>query len=42
MSISDEIVVMKDGIEQQRAEPQEVYNNPKKFICCPILRYSSY
>lgn len=32
MSISDEIVVMKDGIEQQRAEPQEVYNNPKIYL----------
>ena len=33
MSISDEIVVMKFGIEQQRAHPQEVYNNPvNKFV----------
>ena len=33
MSISDEIVVMKLGIEQQRAHPQEVYNNPtNKFV----------
>jgi len=28
MSISDEIVVMKLGLEQQRGVPQEVYNNP--------------
>ena len=33
MSISDEIVVMKLGIEQQRNAPQEVYNNPcNKFV----------
>ena len=28
MSISDQIVVMKLGVEQQRGVPQEVYNNP--------------
>lgn len=33
MSISDEIVVMKLGVEQQRAHPQEVYNDPvNKFV----------
>ena len=33
MSICDEIVVMKLGIEQQKANPQEVYNNPcNKFV----------
>lgn len=33
MSISDEIVVMKLGVEQQRDHPQEVYNNPvNKFV----------
>ena len=33
MSISDEIVVMKLGVKQQRAHPQEVYNNPcNKFV----------
>ena len=33
MSISDEIVVMKFGVEQQRDHPQEVYNNPvNKFV----------
>lgn len=37
MSISDEIVVMKDGIEQQRAEPQEVYNNPKNLFVAQFL-----
>jgi multiple sugar transport system ATP-binding protein len=33
MSISDEIVVMKLGVEQQRGIPQEVYNEPcNKFV----------
>lgn len=33
MSISDEIVVMKLGVEQQRGVPQEVYNEPcNKFV----------
>ncbi len=33
MSISDEIVVMKLGVEQQRGVPQDVYNNPcNKFV----------
>lgn len=33
MSISDEIVVMKLGVEQQRGIPQEVYNDPcNKFV----------
>ncbi len=33
MSICDEIVVMKLGVEQQKANPQEVYNNPcNKFV----------
>jgi multiple sugar transport system ATP-binding protein len=33
MSISDEIVVMKLGVEQQRDVPQEVYNNPcNRFV----------
>ena len=33
MSISDEIVVMKLGVVQQKGNPQEVYNNPvNKFV----------
>lgn len=33
MSISDEIVVMKLGVVQQKGKPQDVYNNPKnKFV----------
>ena len=45
MSISDEIVVMKLGEEQQKDKPQEVYNNPKNLFVaqffCSILRYPS-
>ena len=33
MSISDEIVVMKLGVVQQKGKPQDVYNNPiHKFV----------
>ena len=33
MSISDEIVVMKLGVVQQKGKPQDVYNNPiNKFV----------
>ena len=37
MSISDEIVVMKLGVEQQRDMPQEVYNNPKNLFVAQFL-----
>lgn len=37
MSISDEIVVMKLGVEQQRDVPQEVYNNPKNLFVAQFL-----
>ena len=37
MSISDEIVVMKLGIEQQRAHPQMVYNDPKNLFVAQFL-----
>lgn len=37
MSISDEIVVMKLGVEQQRGAPQEVYNNPKNLFVAQFL-----
>ncbi len=37
MSISDEIVVMKLGLEQQRDKPQEVYNNPKNLFVAQFL-----
>ena len=37
MSISDEIVVMKLGVEQQRANPQEVYDDPKNLFVAQFL-----
>ena len=37
MSISDLIVVMKDGILQQIGEPQSVYNNPANLFVASFL-----
>ena len=37
MSISDEIVVMKDGIVQQTGRPQEVYDNPDNLFVAQFL-----
>ncbi len=37
MSISDEIVVMKFGIEQQTDAPQKVYDNPKNLFVAKFL-----
>ena len=37
MSISDQIVVMKDGLEMQKDEPQAVYNNPKSLFVAKFL-----
>lgn len=37
MSISDEIVVMKFGIEQQKGVPQNVYDNPKNLFVAKFL-----
>ncbi len=37
MSISDEIVVMKLGIMQQKDAPQEVYNNPANLFVAQFL-----
>ena len=37
MSISDEIVVMKLGIEQQKDVPQNVYDNPKNMFVAQFL-----
>ena len=42
MSISDEIVVMKSGVEQQKGRPQNVYENPinqfvAKFLGTPPI-----
>ncbi len=37
MSISDVIVVMKDGILQQKGKPQEVYDNPCNLFVAKFL-----
>ena len=37
MSISDEIVVMKDGVVQQIGKPQEVYDNPVNLFVAKFL-----
>ncbi len=37
MSICDQIVVMKLGVEQQMGDPQEVYNDPKKLFVAQFL-----
>ena len=37
MSISDEIVVMKDGVIQQIGKPQEVYDNPVNLFVSKFL-----
>lgn len=37
MSISDMIVLMKDGIIQQIGKPQEVYENPKNLFVAKFL-----
>ena len=37
MSISDMIVVMKDGVVQQIGKPQEVYDNPKNLFVAKFL-----
>lgn len=37
MSISDVIVVMRDGIVQQTGKPQEIYDNPKNLFVAKFL-----
>ena len=37
MSISDEIVVMKDGVVQQTGKPQEVYDRPVNLFVAKFL-----
>ena len=37
MSISDLIVVMKDGVVQQIGKPQEVYDNPRNLFVAKFL-----
>jgi len=38
MSISDVMIVMKDGIIQQVGKAQEIYDNPVNLFCCQVSR----
>lgn len=37
MSISDQIIIMKTGLEMQRGAPQEIYNNPANEFVAKFL-----
>ena len=37
MSICDDIVVMKNGVEMQKDHPQEIYNNPNSLFVAKFL-----
>ena len=37
MSICDDIVVMKDGVEMQKDHPQAMYDNPKNLFVAKFL-----
>ncbi len=37
MSICDDIVVMKDGVEMQKDHPQEIYNSPNSLFVAKFL-----
>ena len=37
MSISDEIVVMKEGVQQQKGRPQDVYDSPNNMFVAKFL-----
>ena len=41
MTMADKIVVMKDGIVQQMATPQEIYENPSNIFVAGFYRCSS-
>ena len=42
MTMADRIVIMKDGFIQQIGSPKEVYNSPKKYVCCRLYRFTCY
>ena len=37
MSISDDIVLMKEGVQQQKGAPQDVYDDPKNLFVAKFL-----
>jgi spermidine/putrescine ABC transporter ATP-binding subunit len=42
LSMSDKIVVMKDGRKQQEGNPEEVYNNPVNHFVADFLGHSNF
>jgi len=42
LSMSDKIVVMKDGIKQQEGSPEEVYNNSCNHFVADFLGHSNF
>ena len=42
LSMSDKVVVMKDGILQQEGNPEEVYNNSKNHFVADFLGHSNF
>ena len=42
LSMSDKIVVMKDGIKQQEGNPEEVYNKPVNHFVADFLGHSNF
>ncbi|HSO19299.1 MAG TPA: ABC transporter ATP-binding protein, partial [Desulfosarcina sp.] len=42
LSMSDKIVVMKDGLKQQEGTPEEVYNEPANHFVADFLGHSNF
>lgn len=42
LSMSDKIVVMKDGVKQQEGAPEEVYNKPVNHFVADFLGHSNF
>lgn len=42
LSMSDKIVVMKDGLKQQEGSPEEVYNNAANHFVADFLGHSNF
>jgi len=42
LSMSDKIIVMKDGIKQQEGGPEEVYNRPSNHFVADFLGHSNF
>ena len=42
LTMSDSIVVMKDGLKQQEGHPEEVYNNPKSHFVADFIGHSNF